>query len=90
MMTDRELLEAVRAEGPHSKAVEDLIRRFEDDVRPRTRSRPNGSACRAAKVANVATTNGPLRAALSASAPSHGMSGVDLQISELDEKSTRS
>ena len=32
MMTDRELLKAVRAEGPHSKAVEDLIRRFEDDV----------------------------------------------------------
>jgi hypothetical protein len=32
MLSDRELLEAVRAEGPHSKAVEDLIRRFEDDV----------------------------------------------------------
>jgi hypothetical protein len=32
MRSDRELLEAVRAEGPHSKAVEDLIRRFEDDM----------------------------------------------------------
>jgi hypothetical protein len=32
MLSDRELLAAVRAEGPHSKAVEELIRRFEDDV----------------------------------------------------------